>query len=194
MSKITLQSAKTALDTLRNTNPTFTIPTGTKNKGIVGHILEDKLNIPHTSDCLDCEDGEIKAFPLKTLKNGQIKSKETVAVTMANPSSLTVPFEEHRVGKKLKNTLFVPYTRTGDSVTLMAPFIFNDSNPKYKQLERDYNQIVESYKENGRLQSSVGEYLQTRTKGAKNSNTRAFYLKTKFTDEELEASRKSQLL
>ncbi len=185
-----LESALSKLKTQIAENKTFTI-TETKNKGIVGHQIETLLGIPHTSNCLDCEDGEIKAFPMKTLKDGTMRPKETVAVTMVSPSSLSVPFEEHRVGKKLQNTLFVPYLQKENTVELMDPFIYNSSNSKHKELERDYNQIVESYNETGRFQSSNGKYLQTRTKGAKNSDTRAFYLRKNFLEEVMQSNSKS---
>jgi hypothetical protein len=50
----------------------------TINKGKPGQFLEDILEIPHSSDCLDCLDGEVKTFPLKMLKNGTYVPKETI--------------------------------------------------------------------------------------------------------------------
>ena len=60
----------------------------TKNKGLPGIFLEDILGIPHTSNCLDCSDGELKLFPVKKLKNGNIVPKETIAITMLSPEEL----------------------------------------------------------------------------------------------------------
>ena len=37
------------------------------NKGITGFLFEELGGIKKTSDCLDCEDGEIKTYPLKKL-------------------------------------------------------------------------------------------------------------------------------
>ena len=39
----------------------FNLPL-TKNKGLPGIILENKLGIPNSIDCLDCIDGELKLF------------------------------------------------------------------------------------------------------------------------------------
>ena len=52
----------------------FNLPL-TKNKGLPGIILENKLGIPNSTACLDCADGELKLFPLKKLKNGTIVPK-----------------------------------------------------------------------------------------------------------------------
>lgn len=183
--KITLEAALALLIELVNTNPIITVPSDSRNKGIVGHLVETALGLCHTSDCLDFTNGELKAFPLKVLQNGTIKPKETVAITMVTTPSLELPFNEHRVAKKIQRVLFLPYLRTGDSATLKMPFIFEfASNSKAAQLESDYNQIVKSFNETGRFQSSVGKYLQTRTKGAKGSDTRAFYFRTNFLEEE----------
>jgi hypothetical protein len=67
----------------------------TTNKGKPGQFLEDLLGIPHSSDCLDCLDGEVKAFPLKMLKNGTLVPKETIAVTMLNKDELSTNDFEH---------------------------------------------------------------------------------------------------
>ncbi len=154
----------------------------TSNKGGVGHYVEEYLGIPKTSNCLDCEDGEIKAFPLKRLKNGDIVPKETVAVTMTTGFQDS-EFEGHRAGKKLGNTAFVPYLREGDSVQFGKPIHFDSSSSLYGKLKEDYNTIKGMYAEGNKLHSDTGEYLQTRTKGGKDSDTRAFYLRQKFLKE-----------
>jgi len=56
----------------------------TKNKGEVGVLLEKLTGIPQSSACLDCEDGELKVFPVKRNKAGKLIPKETIAVTMIN--------------------------------------------------------------------------------------------------------------
>ena len=54
----------------------------TGNKGLPGIFLEELLGIPQTSNCLDCSDGELKTFPVKRLKSGNLVPKESIAVTM----------------------------------------------------------------------------------------------------------------
>jgi hypothetical protein len=154
----------------------------TSNKGGVGHHVESYLGIPKTSNCLDCEDGEIKAFPLKKLKNGTLVPKETVAVTMATGFQ-DASFDEHRAGKKMSNTVFVPYLREGDSVTYKDPIHFDKGSTLYGKLKEDYDTIKSTYQETNTMSSGTGTYLQTRTKGPKDSDSRAFYVKTNFLKE-----------
>ncbi len=156
----------------------FTLPKE-KNKGRPGHLLEELLGIPKSSACLDCEDGELKAFPL----TDKGKPKETVAVTMVQKEDLkTTAFLSSRVYKKLKNTVYVPYTRTGDVVvfTSLIQLSLESSAEICNQLEKDYNEIQEhAVKEE--FSSSLGKWLQTRTKGPGHGSTsRAFYLRTQF--------------
>lgn len=152
------------------------------NKGGVGHHLESLLGIPKTSNCLDFTDGELKAFPLKKLKDGSFAPKETVAVTMATGFA-EKEFDDHRAGKKLSNTLFVPYYREGDTVEYKDPIHFTSESSLYGKLKTDYDTIKGEYATKGKLSSSTGEYLQTRTKGQKDSDTRAFYVRTGFLGE-----------
>ena len=154
----------------------------TANKGGVGHHVESYLGIPKTSNCLDCEDGEIKAFPVKKLKSGAIVPKETVAVTMTTGFQDST-FEDHRAGKKMANTVFVPYLREGDNVTYMEPIHFNKESDLYGKLKEDYDTIKSTYQETKTMSSGTGTYLQSRTKGPKDSDSRAFYVKTNFLKE-----------
>ena len=155
----------------------------TRNKGGAGHYLEELLGIPHTSNCLDCADGEIKAFPLKTLKSGAVVPKETVAVTMCNPADLArQTFDESNVRKKLCNTLFVPYMWAEDgALTFYPPTLFTPAHPLWDHVVADYA-LLQAHV--GDMAGRHGKYLQTRTKGAGHGSTsRAFYLRPLFTKE-----------
>jgi DNA mismatch repair protein MutH len=145
----------------------------TKNKGLAGHLLEKLLEIPHSSNCLDMVDGELKTFPLKP--NGSVK--ESVAITMVEKDTLkTTIFEESRVYKKLENTLFVPYKRDGDAVCYMEAIHFTKDSPYFEQLKKDYIDI-----QTKPFSGTVGKYLQSRTKGkGHGSTTRSFYLRASF--------------
>jgi hypothetical protein len=151
------------------------------NKGKPGLHLEELLKIPHSPACLDCEDGEIKAFPLKRLANDTLAPKETVAVTMVQKEALLeTPWKESRVFAKLKNTLFIGYIRDGDNITYKLAILFNESHPLMEALAEDYRTIQESAAA-GVMSGSIGKLLQTRTKGPGHGSTsRAFYLRTKF--------------
>lgn len=156
----------------------------TKNKGAAGIALERALGIPQTSACLDCADGELKAFPLKRLASGRLVPKETVAVTMCSPEDLkTQGFAESRCAAKLRKTLFVPYLWDDDgTLTFFSPFLFTDTHTLFSKLEQDYALLQENAR-NGVMTGSLGVYLQTRTKGAGGGapKTRAFYLRPQFT-------------
>ena len=157
----------------------------TSNKGAAGHHLETLLGIPHSPACLDCEDGELKAFPLKRNAGSKLVPKETVAVTMCDPKALpTTSFADSRVAAKLRNTLFVPYLRSDDeTVAYFKPVLFTEAHPLWASLTADYAEIQKRATE-GVMTGTIGTYLQTRTKGAGHgSKSRAFYLRPKFITE-----------
>jgi hypothetical protein len=163
----------------------YTLPV-TKNKGLPGSFLEELLGIPHTSNCLDCSDGELKVFPVKRLKNGTLVPKETIAVTMLSTEDLRLnEFKASKCCKKLSKMLVVPYLRTGDVIRFLTPRLIDSTATEYSDvyatMETDYNEIRKGYLEGGVLQSSVGTLLQNRTKGAGHGSTsRAFYLRPAF--------------
>ena len=162
----------------------------TINKGVAGFLVETLAGIPQTSNCLDCEDGEVKCFPLKRLKNGTLVPKETIAVTMIQQAALPmIPWAASNAYKKMANCLYIPYEREdATTIRLFTPHIFPivEGTPVYAQLAADYEAIVDVYKTTGSLASSsnLGKYLQNRTKGAGHGSTsRAFYLRPAFIKE-----------
>jgi DNA mismatch repair protein MutH len=163
----------------------YTLPI-TTNKGLPGTFLEDLLGIPHTTNCLDCSDGELKLFPVKKLKNGAVVPKESIAVTMLSTDELSKnDFKSSKCCKKMSRMLLVPYYRNGDNITFMNPKIIDRDCAEFVELfntfESDYNQIRTNFIENGVLQSETGTLLQNRTKGTGHgSTTRAFYLRPAF--------------
>ena len=163
----------------------YTLPI-TKNKGLPGNFLEDLLGIPHTSNCLDCSDGELKTFPVKKLKNGKFVPKETMAITMLSKDELrTNDFKASKCFKKISKMLIVPYYRNGDSIRFMTPKIIDSESKEftdlYNTIETDYNEIRKDYIDNDILQSKTGKLLQNRTKGSGHGSTsRAFYLRQDF--------------
>jgi DNA mismatch repair protein MutH len=163
----------------------YTLPI-TRNKGLPGNFLEYLLGIPHTQNCLDCSDGELKIFPVKKLKNGTLVPKETMAITMLSIDELrTNDFKSSKCCKKMSRMLIVPYYRSGDSIRFMNPKIIDRDCTEFAELyntiEADYNQIRKNYIDNGILQSKTGTLLQNRTKGSGHGSTsRAFYLRQAF--------------
>ena len=158
----------------------------TTNKGLPGYFLEDLLGIPHTPNCLDCSDGELKIIPVKKLKNGSLVPKESMAITMLSKDELKAcEFTSSKCYKKMSKMLIVPYYRSGDNIRFMTPVILDKDSDKYSEmykiLEADYNEIKKRYIEDGILQSKTGKFLQNRTKGiGHGSVSRAFYLRPSF--------------
>jgi hypothetical protein len=159
-----------------------------KNKGNVGHYIEEKIGIPKNSDCLDLLDGEIKAFPLKKNKTQEkLVPKESIAITMIGDREelKRINFEDSRLYKKTNQIIFIPYLRKGTDVLIFEPILCGNKNDdKIKNIiKKDFDEIQKKLCEENKMESTTGEYIQSRTKGNKNSNTRAFYFKTKFINE-----------
>lgn len=156
----------------------------TANKGAVGILCEQLAGIPQSSAHIDCSDGEVKVFPLKRLANGTLGPKETIAVTMLNTSKLESQpdFANSHVGTKMAKMLFIPYLRDGDSIQFYPPIDFSLEGLALENLKKDYDLIRNTYMDAGVLSSSVGAYIQTRTKGAGGDapKTRAYYLRKEF--------------
>jgi len=163
-----------------------------KNKGRPGLFLESLVGIPHSNECLDCIDGELKVFEVKKTKKGNYVPKETIAVTMLSQKSLIEEdFMESRCFKKLTNVLYVPYLRDNSTITYLTPTIIDLLNPVHnhilEKLQYDYHLIKTRFVETNTLEntSSIGTYLQNRTKGpgGKAKKTRGYYLKHTFIKE-----------
>ena len=163
----------------------------TKNKGRPGLFLEELLGIPHTSNCLDCDDGEVKTFPVKKKKDKKTKNeilvpKETMAITMLSKDELkTNEFEASKCYKKISRMLMVPYLRDGDNIEFMTPTIIDkdcdECTEIYETIKTDYELIRNKFIANGTFKSRDGTLLQNRTKGAGHGTTsRAFYLRPDF--------------
>jgi DNA mismatch repair protein MutH len=168
---------------------TFNIPI-TENKGKIGLWVELQVGLTNNSKHTDCIDGELKTFPLKTLKNGKIVPKETIAITMINKEDiLSNTFENSLVYSKIKRTLFLPFLRNNDNVTFYPSILMNinENAILFNKLKQEYDN-VRNILVNGNLLGSQGTFIQTRTKGSKVSKkpkTRAWYFKTKFIKEYL---------
>jgi hypothetical protein len=158
----------------------------TRNKGFPGIFLEQCTDIPQTSNCLDCVDGELKNVQIKQNRRGDFVPKESIAITMVRVADLVEhDFVSSRCYAKLSRMLVVPYFRTGETIRYMAPTMIDKNKEEYADLfhilETDYNEIRKTYLETGVLSSSTGTLLQTRTKGkGHGSVSRAFYLRAEF--------------
>ncbi len=167
------------------------------NKGGVGHFIELSIGLQLNSNCLDLTDGEIKAFPLKKNKTSDVLSpKETIAITMTDREKLKEEFFcDSRLLKKISRVIFVPYFRKGTKVLIFDPIFIehkvssvkniNPNNELFNKIKKDYDLIQKMLNDNNRIESKYGELIQSRTKGAKNSTSRAYYFKTNYVKEYL---------
>ena len=159
----------------------------TRNKGAAGILLEKLTGIPQSSTHIDCSDGEVEVFPLKRKVKGELVPKETIAVTMMNAEKLEKEddFVQSGCGTKLKRMLIIPYLREGNFVTFYRPIEFFLEGRALEELKKDYDGIRDTCMKTGILESRIGTYMQSRTKGAGRSarKTRAFYLKKEFINE-----------
>ena len=165
----------------------------TANKGSVGLLLEKINGIQSGSSHLDFEDGEMKAFPLKRLKNGTIVPKETISITMINEKNLLeTPFTESGICSKSCRILFVPYLRDGDFITYMEPVVIDMLNDTHlrEQIQEDYEFIRNEFITHGELKTYNGKHIQSRQKGAgakkrppSKKKTFSFYFRTNFIKE-----------
>ena len=80
---------------------------GFVNKGWAGHVCERYLGIPiNSSQSPNFGSWELKSIPLKRSKNGALKFKETMAITMIDPYQVQhTPFEESHLLAKLKKAV-----------------------------------------------------------------------------------------
>jgi len=137
------------------------------NKGGRGQLLELALGVPNSSNLTDLTDGEIKTFTVG----------ESIAVTQLK-HCLTeiiedgVSFKDSKLGQKMKQTIYVGFTRDNDYV---GTEILNEETHEahYQELEEDFNFICDAIRntfDNDETLSTItgpNKLLQIRTKASK---------------------------
>jgi len=137
------------------------------NKGGRGQLLELALGVPNSSNLTDLTDGEIKTFTVG----------ESIAVTQLK-HCLTeiiedgVSFKDSKLGQKMKQTIYVGFTRDNDYV---GTEILNEETHEahYQELEEDFNYICDAIRntfDNDETLSTItgpNKLLQIRTKASK---------------------------
>ena len=140
------------------------------NKGARGQLLEVALGVPNSSDLTDLADGEIKTFTVG----------ESIAVTqlkhcLSEIIEDRVSFAKSKVGAKLKQTIYVGFTRANDYV---GTEVLNEETHAlhYLELREDFDYISAEIRvafDEGREISTItgpNKLLQIRTKASKSSN------------------------
>jgi DNA mismatch repair protein MutH len=163
---------------------------GKINKGWAGHVIERFLGLPiNSAQSPNFGSWELKSIPLNRKKNGELRFKETMAITMIDDYHVkNTTFENSHLLSKLKK--FVCVARTVGSNYDQPTFIhsvvpFDLTDELYEEVKDDYNIIRDCILDPSRgfnaLSGSMGKYIQPRTKGAGNGSTsRAFYARPLF--------------
>ena len=170
---------------------TIVSPNGGYNKGWKGQVVEKLAGLD--GDNKQAPNGlgfECKSTAF-VVKKDTIIAKETMAITMFDEKDFDLPFLESHFWAKLKVLIFCaiswdrPFSETG---TLLKISTFQtldlDEGDLYKKLESDYNLIIDYFKKCKKDRIEVhtisGELVQVRTKGSKNTTSRAFYAQKPF--------------
>lgn len=172
---------------------TVRTPTGSVNKGWAGHVCERYLGIPiNSSQSPNFGSWELKSIPLKIARSGELKFKETMAITMIDAYQVArTPFENSHLLSKLKKAVCVARI-VGSSVD--EPTYIHSVNmidlhgELYEAVKRDYELVQDCLKDPKRgfdyLTGTMGIYIQPRTKGAGHgSKSRAFYARPFFLEQ-----------
>ena len=138
-----------------------------KNKGARGQLLETVLGVPNSSDLKDLEDGELKSFTV-----GESIAATQLKHCLSEIIEDKVSFEESKVGQKLKQTVYVGFTRDNDYVG--TELLNEETHPEhYSELKEDYeficNSICTLFNAGKELNTITGpnKLLQIRTKASK---------------------------
>lgn len=165
------------------------------NKGWLGIILELVLGkTPDNKQLPDLDDGtEIKKVSIvKGVKGYRVK--ETLQVTMINPNSPLEPeFTKSHLYTKTRKILLIPTLYAGkgnhEKEILLPPVLWQPDETFDLRLKKDYELVARIVSDPSKgfksLSGKLGDVVQPRTKGAKNSFTRAFYLRTQSVKEML---------
>lgn len=173
-------------------NVTVLSPSGKVNKGWAGHVVERFLELPiNSAQSPNFGSWELKSIPLKTLKNGNLAFKETMAITMIDPVNVCQKeFEDSHLLSKLKKAVVVARTVGTDYshpsfVYDIVEFDLDEDTELYEAVKADYNTVRNALLDPARgfnsLTGKMGVYIQPRTKGAGHGSTsRAFYARPLF--------------
>ena len=162
---------------------------GEKNKGWAGHVLERYLGLPiNSAQSPNFGSWELKIVPLKITRNGDLRVKETMAITMIDAFNVSqTPFEESHLYAKLRKAVVcarVFESQQDDRSLLERVATLNLDDPKIiAQVKADYDLVRNTIQTKGfdALTGYMGVLVQPRTKGPGHGSTsRAFYARTGF--------------
>jgi len=161
--------------------------TGKQNKGWKGQVLERLAGLDNNSR--KAPNGltfELKSVSFHAPK-GTLVPKETMAITMINPTELKAhDFFESHCWAKLKTLVFCAVQWNGKNaekaeLVNVASLDFAEDDELLLEIKADYDFIRNKLINEGfdALTGSDGKWIQARTKGAGHGSTsRAFYART----------------
>jgi len=170
-------------------NVTVWSPEGKKNKGWAGHTVERYLGLAlNSSRSPNFGSWELKLVSLVTKKTGELRVKETMAITMIDPVEVVgKDFEESHLFNKLQKIVVVARvfeSQVDERSLVHSVASFDLDDPEiYAQVKADYELVRESIRDQGfgKLSGKMGKLVQPRTKGQGHGSTsRAFYARTGF--------------
>jgi DNA mismatch repair protein MutH len=177
---------------LRSLADEYRIPVwknGHENKGWAGLVIERYLGLPPNSrQAPDFGTWELKVVPLRRDAARNLSVKESMAITMLEPSEVVDSrFEDSHLYDKLRSMVVVSRvyeSREEQHSLLYAAAEFDLDNPGIRaQVEADYETIRRQIKLSGidSVTGDLGKLVQARTKGrGHGSRTRAFYARPVF--------------
>ncbi len=174
-----------------------TYETGKQNKGWKGLILEHlaglETNVSKAPNGLSYELKSVAFYKV----NGKLVPKETMAITMINPTELKKePFFESHCWAKLKSIVFCAVMWHGENsesaeLIKVASLDFAEDDELIKEIRSDYEFIREKLISQGfeSLTGKDGKWIQARTKGpGHGSVSRAFYARTSLVEKIFETA------
>jgi DNA mismatch repair protein MutH len=162
---------------------------GRENKGWAGQVIEHYLGLPQNSrQAPDFGTWELKVVPLRKDADGNLRVKESMAITMLEPAEvLASKFEDSHLYDKLRSMIVVSRIyESKDELhsVLHAAAEFDLDNPKIRdQVNADYETIRAQIRTRGidSVTGELGKLVQARTKGPGHGSTsRAFYARPIF--------------
>ncbi len=160
------------------------------NKGWAGHVFERFLGLPiNSAQSPNFGSWELKSIPLKTLKNGNLSFKETMAITMIDSINVCQKeFKDSHLLAKLTKAVVVSRTvgHSVDEASYIHSIVQFDLRGRlYDDVKKDYDLVRDTLLDNARgfnaLTGKMGKYIQPRTKGSGHGSTsRAFYARPLF--------------
>ena len=156
---------------------------------LAGLVIERYLGLPPNSrQAPDFGVWELKVVPLVHTSGGNLRVKESMAITMLEPAEVVASrFEDSHLFDKLRSMVVVSRvyenSREDHSVLHAAAEFDLDDAKIHAQVKADYETIREQIRSRGidSVTGNLGKLVQARTKGrGHGSTTRAFYARPGF--------------